>query len=41
MGHKYLIAAFCLTWAIQIGYVLWMAVKWQGQRGKLKTESRR
>jgi hypothetical protein len=36
MGHKFLIAAFSVTWIIQLGYLLWMLVKWQGQRGKLK-----
>jgi hypothetical protein len=36
MGHSYLVAAFCVTWGIQLSYVLWMVVKWQGQRGKFK-----
>jgi hypothetical protein len=36
MGHKFLVAAYCVTWAIQFGYILWMAVKWTGQRSKLK-----
>jgi hypothetical protein len=36
MGHPYLVAAFCCTWAIQLGYLLWMAVKWQGQRRNIK-----
>ena len=37
MGHRFMVVAFCLTWAVQLGYVLWMAAKWQGQRGKIKT----
>lgn len=37
MTHPYLIAAFCCTWAIQLGYLLLVAIKWQGQRGKLKS----
>jgi hypothetical protein len=36
MGHTYMVAAFCLTWAVQLGYVLWMALKWQGQRSRIK-----
>lgn len=34
MGHTYLVAAYVCTWAIQLGYVLWMVAKWLGQRGK-------
>lgn len=32
MGHSYMVAAFCITWAVQLGYVLWMLVKWQRQK---------
>ena len=35
MGHKYLVAAFCCTWGIQLGYLLWMTFKWKRQEGKL------
>jgi hypothetical protein len=35
MGHSYLVAAFCCTWVIQLGYVLWMLAKWQGQKAKV------
>lgn len=37
MGHKFLIAAYCCTWAIQLGYLLWMAAKWLGQRNRLRS----
>jgi hypothetical protein len=40
MAHTYLIAAFCCTWAIQLGYLLLVAIQWQGQRGKLKAGMR-
>jgi len=35
MGHQFLIAAFCATWAIQLGYVVWMVAKWRSQKAKL------
>ena len=38
MGHTYMVAAFCLTWAVHLGYVLWMVAKWLGQRDKFKAE---
>jgi hypothetical protein len=39
MGHPYLVAAYCCTWAIQFGYLLWMAAKWQGQRRKINLKA--
>lgn len=36
MGHNFLVAAFCVTWVIQLGYLLWMAVKWFSQRSKIR-----
>jgi hypothetical protein len=33
-SHDFLVAAFCATWAIQLGYVAWLAVKWYGMRAK-------
>jgi len=35
MQHRFLVAAFCCTWAIQLAYLVWMAVKWHGQFNKL------
>jgi hypothetical protein len=37
MGHNYLVAAFCVTWTVQLGYALWMFFKWQSQRSKLRS----
>lgn len=36
MGHKFLVAAFCCTWIIQLGYLLSLVVKWQRQRQFLR-----
>jgi len=35
MGHSFMVAAYCFTWGIQLGYLAWMAVKWQAQKAKL------
>jgi hypothetical protein len=35
MGHKFLMAAYCCTWAIQLGYLASLAAKWQRQRKQL------
>jgi len=37
MEHKFLVAAFCCTWGIQLSYLLWMVAKWRGQKGKTGT----
>jgi hypothetical protein len=28
LGHKFTVAAFAVTWAIQLGYLAWLWVKW-------------
>lgn len=35
MGHNFLVAAFIITWVIQLGYLLSLALKWQSQRRHL------
>jgi hypothetical protein len=38
MEHKFLVAAYCCTWGIQLGYLLWIVRKWLGQRPKTGTD---
>jgi len=35
MAHRFLVAAYTCTWAIQLGYLLLVAIKWQRQRNQL------
>jgi hypothetical protein len=30
--HLYMQAAYTITWAIQLGYVAWMFMKWRAQK---------
>lgn len=32
LDHMFRVAAYVLTWAIQLGYVAWLGLKWQGQK---------
>ena len=32
LDHQFLIAAYCVTWAIQLGYLAWLGLKWRAQR---------
>jgi hypothetical protein len=36
MGHRYLVAAYCCTWGIQLAYLSWMGLRWLGQKNKLR-----
>jgi hypothetical protein len=29
LGHKFTVAAFAVTWAIQLGYLAWLGMKWR------------
>ena len=31
LNHAYRVSAYAVTWAIQLGYLAWMAVRWQKQ----------
>ena len=31
IDHAYRVSAYLITWAIQLGYVAWLAFKWQAQ----------
>lgn len=32
LNHLYTRAAYTITWAIQLGYVAWLFVRWQSQK---------
>lgn len=32
LDHMFRVAAYALTWAIQLGYLAWLGLKWQGQK---------
>ncbi|MGD0294006.1 MAG: hypothetical protein ABSB30_09145 [Terracidiphilus sp.] len=32
IDHQYLIAAYAVTWAIQLGYLAWLGLRWQTQK---------
>jgi hypothetical protein len=32
LDHQFLVAAYAITWAIQLGYVAWLAFKWRAQK---------
>jgi hypothetical protein len=32
IDHQYLVAAYVVTWAIQLGYLAWLGLRWQTQK---------
>lgn len=34
MNHNFLVAGYCCTWAIHLGYLTWIVIKWQRQKAK-------
>jgi hypothetical protein len=32
LDHQFLVAAYAVTWAIQLGYLTWVFMKWRAQK---------
>jgi len=32
LDHQFRVAAYAITWAIQLGYVAWLGLKWRAQK---------
>lgn len=32
LDHQFVVAAYSVTWAIQLGYLAWLAFKWRTQK---------
>jgi hypothetical protein len=32
LDHQFRVAAYVVTWAIQLGYVAWLTIKWRAQK---------
>ena len=32
LDHQFRVAAYVVTWAVQLGYVLWLTFKWRAQK---------
>ena len=39
LDHHYRVAAYAITWAIQLGYVSWLGLKWLGQMRAGRSQS--
>jgi CcmD family protein len=32
LDHQFLVAAYAVTWILQLGYLVWLGAKWQAQK---------
>jgi hypothetical protein len=32
IDHQFTVAAYAITWAIQLGYVAWLGLRWRAQK---------
>ncbi len=32
LNHQFVVAAYVITWAIQLGYLAWLGLRWQAQK---------
>jgi threonine/homoserine/homoserine lactone efflux protein len=35
LDHQFTVAAYAITWIIQLGYLAWLAVKWRARKRNL------
>ena len=34
LDHEYRVAAYVVTWVIQLGYLAWLCLKWRAEKRK-------
>jgi hypothetical protein len=34
LDHEFLVAAYVVTWVIQLGYLGWLCLKWRAEKRK-------
>jgi threonine/homoserine/homoserine lactone efflux protein len=32
LDHEFVVAAYTITWVIQLGYLAWLGLKWRAQK---------
>jgi hypothetical protein len=40
LDHIFLVASYVITWAIQLGYLAWLGVKWRAQSRPASSSAR-
>jgi hypothetical protein len=40
LDHQFVVAAYVITWAVQLSYVAYLALKWRAQKREAARKSR-
>jgi hypothetical protein len=40
IDHQYVVAAYIVTWVIQLGYLVWLGFKWRSEKRNAARKSR-
>lgn len=40
LDHQFTVAAYVVTWAIQLGYLAWLGLKWRAQKRETPRKER-
>ena len=40
LDHQFVVAAYTVTWVIQLGYLAFLGLKWQNEKRKAERKSR-
>jgi hypothetical protein len=40
LDHQFVVAAYTITWVVQLGYVAWLAFKWRSEKRNARLKSR-
>jgi len=40
LDHQFLVAAYTITWVVQLGYLCWLGLKWRSQKRDAARTSR-
>jgi hypothetical protein len=41
LDHQFVFAAYTVTWAIQLGYLTFLGLKWRAEKRKARSSNRR
>ncbi len=39
LDHQFVVAAYVITWALQLGYLAWLGLKWRSEKRNAERRS--
>jgi CcmD family protein len=40
LDHQFLVAAYAITWILQLGYLAWLGLRWRAQKRAVERRPR-